>query len=135
MFDVVPFAERVRRAEDGLSSSGYRVGYRCATTQAVLIQLEVPADIVERAVLDQLSLVPKMTPDGIVSADFSERENRDIDHVLEVAVTSISELVARSMASDNLRLEETRTSDLEVLQNRLEQSLCTVRDALAIVAN
>ncbi|NOJ41058.1 hypothetical protein [Bradyrhizobium australiense] len=135
MSDVVPFAERIRRGEDGLSSSGYRVGYRCAITQAVLIQLEIPAQIVERTVLDQLSVVPRMTPDGMVSADFSEQTDRDIGDLLEVAVTPISELVARSMASGNLRLEETRTSDLEALRNQLEQSLGTVRDALAMVAS
>lgn len=135
MFDVVPFAERVRCAEDGLCSSGYRVGYRCATTRAVLIQLEIPAEILERTVLDQLSVVPRMTPDGVVSVDFSEQSGRDIDGLLEIAVTPINELVARSVASDNLRLEETRISDLEALRNGLEQSLCTVQDALAMIAN
>jgi len=135
MSDVVPFAERIRRAENGLSSPGYSVGYRCATTQAVLMQLEIPAQILERAVLDKLSVVPRMTPDGMVSADFPEQTDRDIDDSLEVAVTPISELVIRSLASDNLRLEETRTSDLEALRNQLEQSLVTVRDALAMVAS
>jgi hypothetical protein len=76
-----------------------------------------------------------MTPDGVVSVDFSEQSGRDIDGLLEIAVTPINELVARSVASDNLRLEETRISDLEALRNGLEQSLCTVQDALAMIAN
>lgn len=134
MSDLEPFAEKVRRTGGALSPSRYRIGYRCSTTQAVLTQLEIPAEIVERTVLGDLLVVPRITPDGIVTADTPGQGDLNSDDRLEVAAMPINELVTRAIASDNLRLEEARISDLEALRDLLERSVSKVRDTLAMAA-
>jgi hypothetical protein len=134
MSDLEPFAEKVRRVEGALSPSQYRIGYRCSTTQAVLTQLEIPAEIVERTVLGDLLVVPRITPDGTVTANILTQRDSINYEWLDVVAMPIYELVNRAMTSENLRLEEARLSDLEALRDLLERSVSKVRATIAIAA-
>jgi hypothetical protein len=131
--DLEPFADKVWCAEDALSPPQYRIGYRSASTRAVLTQLDIPAEIIERTVLSKLLVVPRMTPSGTVTADIPGRDPIG-DDWLEVAPMPITELVIRAVAPETLRLEEAKISDLEALQHLLEQSMSRVRTAIAAAA-
>ncbi len=132
MSDLERFADRISRAEGALSALQYRVGYRFAATQNVLTQVEIPAEILERAVLSKMSVVPRVTPNGTVTAD-TDQSDLASENQLEVAAIPINELVNRAMAPDNLRVEEAKISDLCTLLDLLEQSVSKVKSALAII--
>ncbi len=134
MSDIEPFAEKWRSAENHLGTAQYRVGYRLSTNQAVLAHVEIPAEAVERAVLTELSIAPRISSDGRVTADVLIKNDVASRAHVDVTTTPIDQLVIRVTASETLRVEETQASELRVLLDLLERSVSAVRAALATFA-
>jgi|SRR5579871_4193181 len=134
MFDLEPFADKISSPDGALNPSQYRIGYRFPATRAIFTQIEIPAEVIERAVLSKLLVVPRMTSDGTVTADIPVQGDLTSNDPLEVAPVPIHELVVRAMAPENLRLEEAKISDLRTLLDLLEQSISKVRTAVAMAA-
>ncbi|VIO64960.1 hypothetical protein CI1B_00540 [Bradyrhizobium ivorense] len=134
MSHLEPFAEKLYAADNAISPVNYRVGYRLSATQAVLAQIEIPAPIVEHAVLGKLLVVPRITPDGTVTADISMQNDLTMDPQMKVAMMPIDQLVLRGTESESLRLEEARASELQELLGLLERSVSAVRTAMATLA-
>ena len=134
MFDLEPFAEKLWSAENALGSPQYRVGYRLSTTRQILTYIEIPAETVERVVLSNLALFPRITPDGLVTADVSIRNDLASEAHIEVTAMPIDQLVIRGTDSEHLRAEEAQASELQMLLCLLERSVSVVRAALATVA-
>jgi hypothetical protein len=128
MSDLEPFADRALSIEGGINSPQYRVGFRLLVTQAIVAQLEIPAEVIEQAVLAKLFVAPRLTPDGKVTADISGPH--DLNSHFEIAAIPIDELVIAAMTPENLRLEDVTSSDLNKLLGLLEQSIMKVRVAL-----
>jgi hypothetical protein len=132
MFDLEAFAHKETRTESALATPPYLLGYRSPVSKTVVVQIEIPAEVVERAVLSELLVVPRVTPDGKVTVDLHGQTDLSGDDQLKVAGAPIYELVARAMARENLRLEDANFSDLHTLLRLLEQSLSEVRSAIAV---
>jgi hypothetical protein len=115
MYDLEPFAEKLWSAENALGSPQYRVGYRLSTTQTILAYVEMPAETVERAVLSNLMLFPRITPDGLVTADVSIKNDLASEAHIEVTAMPIDQLVIRGTDSEHLRAEEAQVSELHML--------------------
>jgi len=130
MSDIEPFAEKLRVAAHSLCPGGYRIGYRLSSTQAILAHVDIPAPTIERAVLDKLLILPRITLDGTVTADVSARNDLGSDPLIEVAATPIDKLVLRGIAAENLRVEGVGAAELQELLDHLERSASAVRAAL-----
>jgi hypothetical protein len=130
MSDIEPFAEKLPVAAHSTRSAGYRIGYRLSSTQAILAHVDIPAPTIERAVLDRLLILPRITLDGTVTADVSTRNDLRSDPIIEVAATPIDQLVLRGTATENLRVEGARAAELQELLDLLERSASAVRAAL-----
>ncbi|MCC8948222.1 hypothetical protein H8A97_24705 [Bradyrhizobium sp. Arg62] len=134
MSDLEPFAEKLLTPGTAICSDNYRVGYRLSTTQAILAHVDIPAQTLERAVLDDLLIVPRITLDGMVTADVSIQNDLTSNAHMHVVPTPIDQLVIRGTASDILRVEEAQASELHELLALLERSVSAVRTALAKLA-
>lgn len=120
-----PFAEP--------AGSAYRFGYRVAGTANVVLAVEMPAVVVEPAVMMGASISVRIDADGLV-----------ISRLLVPNVVDGSELPCQSMPLDhlvqeivdieNLRVEESTADDLKILLHRLERSVAFVSEAINQIA-
>lgn len=106
----------------------YRAGYRCGETGNVVCALELPASIVEPAILREAKLTATVTPDGHIR--FSACRIASEDKSLPSITEPIDQLIAQSVAVDNLRLEEVTSADLNSLLQRLQRSVALVQEAV-----
>ncbi|MDE5457244.1 hypothetical protein GWE18_31375 [Bradyrhizobium sp. CSA112] len=92
--------------------------------------IDIPAKVVELALTDGFLLGTKMTPTGDVSPVLNGREEIEFASSAIWAITSIEQLVAETLSSENLRLEEAGSAELSILQKRLERATSLVQDAI-----
>ncbi|WP_375305649.1 hypothetical protein WI560_27060 [Bradyrhizobium sp. A11] len=111
--------------------TGYRAGFRCRETGNVVCALELPASIVETTILKAAKLNVTVAPDGHIRLSVRGIACEDISDGLPSIAGSIDQLIAQSVADDNLHLEEVTSSDLNSLLHRLERSISLVKEAIA----
>jgi hypothetical protein len=108
----------------------YRAGYRCGETGNVICALELPASIVEMAILRDARLAVIVAPDGHIKFSVCGMACEDISEGLPSITEPIDELVAQTVAVDNLHLEEITSADLNSLLQRLQRSVALVQEAM-----
>ena len=113
-----------------LGPASYRAGYRHAETGEVICAVEMAASIAESAVLKHSGLGIVATLDGYIKPSISATTVRGLSDERMFGAESIDELVARLLASENLRMEETTAADLAPLRQRLERSVSLVKEAI-----
>ncbi|MGF6431208.1 hypothetical protein [Bradyrhizobium elkanii] len=104
------------------------VGYLDVSTGRVVASLEVPLELIERAVLANLSLEIALVGDGRIASSVAGGA------VCSSAVKTISidHLIQRFLTSESLRLEETTQAELRTLLKRLQDSARAVQRAIAL---
>jgi hypothetical protein len=128
---MVPFVERVGAAAKVVGPTSYRVGYRLESSQAIVCQVEIPAEVVEQAVAEDLSPSNRMTPAGEVISAFAGVRSNSISESARCPAEAVDQLVARAIDPGNLRAEEAGITELKILLARLERSVTLVKQALA----
>lgn len=119
-----PFVDLISRPNGRFA----RVGYRAAGSNQTLASVELPIQVLERAVLSGLELSTTVTPAGeIVSHIFGSSQSALPDLR---SVNSIATLVSQTVSPNNLRLEEVSTTELGNLLKSLELAIKHVRAAL-----
>ena len=102
---VEPFGERVSPVRNSLNGGTYRFGYRLELTKEVLSTVDIPADVVERALTAGLALSARMSPTGDVAPTLVGSGDAIAPNVVWVA-DSIERLVADAVDAGNVHLEE-----------------------------
>jgi len=119
----------VRRGEP-LDPIWYRAGYRCGETGNVICALELPASIVETTILRDAKLTVAVAPDGHIKFSVCGITCEGISEGLPSVTEPIDELVAQTVAVDNLHLEEITSADLNSLLQRLQHAVALVQEAM-----
>lgn len=106
------------------------VGYRDASTGTVIASIEIPTQVIERAVLENASVEITLLDDGQVASAvtgpasdcFSARTSVSIDHLVDAFV-----------ASHNLHKEEATEAELRTLLGRLHKSVVAVERTIRLL--
>lgn len=104
------------------------VGYVDVSTGRVVASLEVPLELIERAVLANASVEIALAGDGRIASSVAGGAT-----VCSSAVKTISidQLIQGFLTSSNLRMEETTQAELRTLLKRLQDSARAVQHAIA----
>lgn len=105
-----------------LGPMSYRAGYRLRTT--IICNVELPAAIVEAAIIAKSTLATMITPDGNV------RSSVGVSAGSKSRTEPIDQLIAQLLSVENLRLEEISAANLGLLLERLERSVELVRQVM-----
>jgi hypothetical protein len=112
------------------SANAYRFGYRIVGTANVISAIDVPADMVERALISRKPLSARIAPNGDIIPEISN--SNPIDNTADVTseTSQIDDLIRRTLNAENLRMEEASVADLKMLLDRLERSVSLVKEAI-----
>ncbi|MCA6113084.1 hypothetical protein [Bradyrhizobium cenepequi] len=104
------------------------VGYRDALTGRVAASVEISSELIERAVLANVSVEIAFSTDGeIISAASSDTSTSPAKKV------HVDDLVKAFLASENLHMEEATVVDLRRLLERLEESVRAVQRSIVLI--
>lgn len=107
----------------------YRLGYRVVGNAKVVLAVEMPAPIIEQAVVREASLSVRIDAEGKVITGLSMSHIADgVNFPSETA--PIDDLVRRVTDAENLHMEEVTADDLKILLERLERSVGFVKAAI-----
>jgi hypothetical protein len=112
----------------------YRAGYRCVETGEIICSIEIPASIAESTIFAHSNLLIATTPDGHIKSAVRGLDS-DLNTSQLMACEPLDASFARSLDSENLRMEEATVADLEVLLQRLNHSTNLVREAIGRMEN
>ena len=101
------------------------VGYRDVLTGQVVSSVEIPSELIERAVLDSVSVEIAFSSDGQIASAATASGSTSAKKMIHV-----DELVEAFLTSSNLHLEETTIFDLRRLLERLEKSVRAVQRSI-----
>ena len=102
------------------------VGYRDVLTEQVVSSVEIPSELVERAVLDRVAVEIEFSSDGRIASAAVGGGSASSKKMIHV-----DELVERFLTSNNLHLEEVTIFELRGLLERLEISVRAVQRSIA----
>ena len=130
--EVAAFFERREATIDGSPDVGYVAGVRGTAQSNIDVEIALPADLVERAVLAGARLAVTLSPDG--------RLVLDSDHVSDEALEAsaagarqqtLESLVAECLPMELLQGEDDPIGDLTALRGQLVRALAQVDGTLA----
>lgn len=106
------------------------VGYRDASTGSVIASIEIPAQVIERAVLENSSVEITLLSNGEIASVvvgpasdcLSARMSVSLDHLVNALVTS-----------ENLQREEATEAELRTLLGRLYKSVELVERTIRLL--
>lgn len=106
------------------------VGYRDASTGRVIASIEIPAQVIERAVFDNASVEITLLGNGEIASavvgsasDYcSARTSVPVDHLVDALVTI-----------QNLHKEEATEAELRILLERLHKSVEAVERTIGVL--
>ena len=105
-----------------LGPASYRAGYLCSETGTAVCALELPASIVESAILRDAELTAALASDGHIQFSLGDG--------LPSFTEPIDRVIAQIVSVDSLRLEEITPADLNFLLRRLCRSVALVEEAM-----
>lgn len=132
---VEAFLEVAGKAGGATGPISYRAGYRCVETGDVICAIELPASIAESTIFAHSGLVIVTTPDGHIVSTLRGAEGGDLNERQPIVAEPIDAFIARSLNSENLRLEEATVADLKILLQRLNFSASLVSETIGQMAN
>lgn len=107
------------------------VGYCNASTGSVIASIEIPAQVIERAVLENASVEITLLGDGEISSAVTGPASECFSARTSV---SIDRLVDAFVASHNLHKEEATEVELRTLLGRLHKSVEAVEQTIRLLA-
>jgi len=105
-----------------LGPATYRAGYRCSETGNAICALELPASVVESAILRDAELAVALASDGHIQFSLGDG--------LPSVSEPIDRIIAQIVSVDQLHLEEITSADLTFLLQRLWCSVALVQEAM-----
>ena len=131
--EVVPFFERGETSHDGFPAETYVAGFRGADGASAGVEITLPAEVVEQAVLTGWCLRVSLSPDGRLVLDGDGLR----DELLEVASTAggirgqtLELLVAGCLRLDLLGGEDDPIGDLTALREQMVRALAQLDGTL-----
>ncbi|KRR13327.1 hypothetical protein CQ12_09305 [Bradyrhizobium jicamae] len=106
------------------------VGYRDVSTGQVVASIEIPAQVIERAVLENASVEITLLSDGEIASAvtgsacdcFSAKTSVSVDHLVDAFVSN-----------NNLHKEEATETELRTLLGRLQKSVQAVERTIRLI--
>jgi hypothetical protein len=114
-FQLSPFAI--------IGENTLNVGYRDASKGHVVTSVEVPSEMIERAIITDLSVEIVLSADGSIASAAHSKASV----YASASSIPIDQLVEAYLISENLHMEEVSERDLRGLLVRLEKSVGAVR--------
>jgi len=105
------------------------VGYRDTSTGLVVASLVVPSELIERAVLANVSLEIALSADGWIASTANGKASAHSSP----KIIAVDQLVETFLIGDNLRMEEVTERELRVLLERLQKSVHAVERSIALL--
>lgn len=115
-------------AECGKTTS--TVGYRDVSNGTVVASIELPAELIERTVIANVSIEISLSGAGEITSAASGTAS---DFCSMKRTISLDELVYMLLERPNLHMEETTESELRMLLRKLQKSISAVQRAIAIM--
>lgn len=131
--EVMPFFERSPQGEDGFPSESYVAGFRQSDGRPVGMEIALPAEMVERAVLAGSQFSLSLNPDGTFTlhADGLSDETLDVASAMgSLCQHSLESLLAQCLRPDLAIMEDDLAGDLKSLRMQLANGLALVDRAL-----
>ncbi len=129
--ELSPFFERAGASIEGFPAERYVAGYRAPGDDRKPVQITLPAELVERAVLTGGALGVSLSTDGrlMLHADGLD------DEALQAASSGIDQqtletLIASCLDTELLAGEDDAVGDLTVLRGQLVRSLAKLDETL-----
>ncbi|WP_407175358.1 hypothetical protein [Bradyrhizobium sp. STM 3562] len=104
------------------------VGYRDLLTGQIVSSVEIPSELIERAVLDGVSVEIGFSADGQIASAANGGASSSSTKMIH-----IDELVQTFLASDNLHMEEVTVLDLKRLLEKLEKAAQAVKQSITLL--
>jgi hypothetical protein len=119
---LIPFAEYGRTTSN--------IGYRDVSTGQVVASLEIPSELIERAILANLSVEIALSGDGEITSAANATASTCS---CAIKIISVDQLVETFLRTDNLRVEEATERELRGLLERLQKSVRAVQRSIALL--
>ncbi|MGE0851996.1 MAG: hypothetical protein AB7O44_20655 [Hyphomicrobiaceae bacterium] len=130
--EVVPFFKRSVEGSVDWPGESYVAGFRKPDGTRLGVEVVLPANIVEHAVLGESRLSLSMSPDGtfILHGEFLSDDTLDAASGCGLRKQSLQTLLEECLQSDLVAMEENPIGDLVQLRRQLASALSRVDDAL-----
>ncbi len=103
------------------------VGYRDILTGQIVSSVEIPSELIERAVLDSVSLEIEFSTDGQIASAANGGSWASSKKMID-----LYELVETFLSSNNLHMEEVTLFDLRRLLEKLEKAARAVERSITL---
>ena len=126
--ELAPYFERAVSSGKGFAADGYVAGFREAHGATISVELQLPPEMVEHAVLVAAQLFVSLAPDGRLVLDADGLA----DETLKAAMRqqTLESLVAACLDPELLAGEDDAVGDLTVLRAQLVRALAQVDGTL-----
>ena len=130
---VAVFFERREATIDGSPDVGYVAGVRATAQSNIDVEITLPADLVEQAVLAGGRLVVTLSPDGrlVLDSDHVSDEALEASAAGATRHQTLESLVAECLPMELLQGEDDPIGDLTALRGQLVRALAQVDGTLA----
>lgn len=122
--ELSPFFERAEASIDGLPAESYVAGYREPSGAAVAVEIKLPGELVEQAVLTRSCLAVSLSLDGRLTLYADGLGDETLQAATgKVRQQTIKSLVAGCLDAELLAGEEDAVGDLMSLRVQLVRAL------------
>lgn len=130
--EVIPFFERFGEGEEGWPGESYVAGFRKADGSPAGVEVMLPAEIVQHAVLSKCGLSLSINPDGTFAlhADGLSDDTLDAASRSSLATQSLESLLKECLQPDLVAMEDDPATELSSLRTQLAAGLSLVDRAL-----
>lgn len=104
------------------------IGYRDLLTGQTVWSLEIPSELIERAVLESVSVEIRVSTDGQIACAANGSASASSKKMIH-----LDELVEKFLVSKNLRMEEVTVFDLKRLLEKLEKAAEAVERSISLL--
>jgi hypothetical protein len=132
--EVLPFFERSGKIEEGFPSESYVAGFRQPDGSPIGVEVVLPAEMVERAVLAGSRLSVSLNPDGTFTLHADGLSDDTLDAVSaggSLRQQSLESLLIECLHRELVAMEDDPVGDLKSLRTQLAGGLALVDRALA----
>lgn len=130
--EVIPFFERCGEDDRGWSCESYVAGFRTTDGSRAGVEVVLPAELVQHAVLSNCGLLLSMNPDGtfVLHAEGLSNDTLDAASKCSLAKQSLQSLLNECLQPDLVAMEDDPAADLTALRAQLAEGLVSVDRAL-----
>ena len=130
--EVIPFFERFGEDEGGWPGESYVAGFRKADGSSAGVEVVLPAELVQHAVLSRSGLSLSMNPDGTFALHAEGLSDDALDAARKgsLAKQSLEALLSECLQVEQVAMDDDPTPELNSLRAQLATGLSLVDRAL-----